>query len=150
MNASDTASEAESIWTQPLSLDGLNELAGGTMAEHLDIRFTEIGPDYLRATMPVDRRTHQPFGLLHGGASVVLAETVGSTAANCCVDAETHYCVGLDINANHLRPVREGRVTGTARPLHRGRTTQVWQIRIRDAAGRLVCASRLTLAVLAR
>lgn len=148
MSTPDTTSETTPIWAQPLSLDRLNDLAADTMAEHLDIRFTEIGPDYLRATMPVDRRTHQPFGLLHGGASVVLAETVGSMAANGCVDPKTHYCVGLDINANHLRPVREGRVTGTARPLHRGRTTQVWQIRIRDAAGRLVCASRLTLAVL--
>lgn len=150
MNPSDADSEATPIWVRPMPLDALNTLAVDTVAEHLDIRFTEVGPDYLCASMPVDRRTHQPFGFLHGGASVVLAETVGSMAANGCINAETHYCVGLDVNANHLRPVREGRVTATARPLHRGRTTQVWQIRIRDAAGRLVCASRLTMAVVER
>lgn len=152
MSTSDSgsASRAEPVWQRTLSLDELNAMGEGNMAEHLDIWFTEIGPDYLRATMPVDHRTHQPFGLLHGGASVVLAETVGSTAANGCVDPETHYCVGIDINANHLRPVREGRVVGTARPLHRGRTTHVWQIHIRDEAGRLVCASRLTMAVIER
>ncbi|MFZ7095049.1 hotdog fold thioesterase [Luteimonas dalianensis] len=114
--------------------------------EPLGIVFTEIGHDFLRATMPVDARTHQPYGLLHGGASVLLAETLGSTAGMLCVD-EGRACVGIEINANHLRGVRSGTVTGTARPLHVGRSTQVWEIRIEDAAGHLVCVSRLTLAV---
>ncbi|MGO1540667.1 MAG: hotdog fold thioesterase [Luteimonas sp.] len=114
--------------------------------EPLGIVFTEIGPDFLRATMPVDARTHQPYGLLHGGASALLAETLGSTAGMLCVD-EGRGCVGIEVNANHLRAVRSGIVTGTARPLHVGRSTQVWEIRIEDAGGRLVCVSRLTLAV---
>ena len=113
----------------------------------LGIRFTEIGPDFVRGTMPVDARTHQPYGLLHGGASVALAETLGSTAAGLCV-AEGEGVVGIEINANHLRGVREGIVIGTARPLHVGRSTQVWEIRIEDEAGQLVCVSRLTLAVI--
>ncbi len=112
----------------------------------LGIVFTELGPDFLRATMPVDARTRQPYGLLHGGASVLLAETLGSSAGNLCVDDDT-MCVGIEINANHLVAVREGLVTGTARPLHIGRRTQVWDIRIEDAAGRLACVARLTLAV---
>ncbi|MEG3192866.1 hotdog fold thioesterase [Lysobacter sp. D1-1-M9] len=116
--------------------------------EPLGIVFTEIGPDFLRATMPVDARTRQPYGLLHGGASVLLAETLGSTGGNLCVP-EGRACVGVEINANHLRAVREGIVTGTARPLHVGGRTQVWEIRIEDAADRLVCISRLTLAVIA-
>ncbi|MDX1549357.1 MAG: hotdog fold thioesterase [Lysobacter spongiicola] len=116
--------------------------------EPLGIRFTEIGPDYLRGTMPVDERTKQPYGLLHGGASVLLAETLGSTAGNLCVP-EGRVCVGLEINANHLRAVRGGSVTGTARPLHVGGRTQVWEIRIEDARGKLACISRLTLAVVA-
>jgi 1,4-dihydroxy-2-naphthoyl-CoA hydrolase len=102
------------------------------------------------ATMPVDRRTHQPFGLLHGGATVALAESLGSSAANCCLDMEVEFAVGLEINANHLRSVRSGLVTGTARPVHIGRRTQVWETRVEDEAGRLVCVSRLTLAVMAR
>jgi 1,4-dihydroxy-2-naphthoyl-CoA hydrolase len=149
MPSSDSANDTgtPSIWQQPLTLDGLNAMAEGNMGAHLGIEFVEIGPDYLRARMPVDARTHQPFGYLHGGASVVLAETVGSTAANCCVDPEQQYCVGMAINANHVRSVRDGHVVGTARPLHRGRSSQVWQIRIRDDAERLVCASRLTMAI---
>lgn len=138
------------IWKRPLTLEALNAMGGGTLVEHLDITFTEVGPDFLRATMPVDRRTHQPFGQLHGGASVALAETLGSTAANACVDPDAHYCVGLEVNANHVRAVRSGQVTGMVRPLHRGRSTQVWEIEIRDEVGRLVCVSRLTMAVLAR
>ncbi len=118
------------------------------MVDHLDIRFTEIGPDYLQATMPVDHRTNQPIGLLHGGASVVLAETLGSVAGVLCVDIRKQYCVGLEVNANHLRGVRSGRVMGTASPIHLGRKTQVWQIGIIDEHGRKVTASRLTLAVL--
>jgi len=132
---------------RPSSLEALNALSAGTAMEPLGIEFTELGPDFLRATMPVDRRTHQPYGLLHGGASVLLAETLGSTAAMLCV-AEGERCVGIEINANHLRAVREGIVTGTARPLHVGRQTQVWEIRIEDEAARLVCVSRLTVAVL--
>ena len=133
---------------RPSSLEALNALSAGTAMEPLGIEFTELGPDFLRATMPVDRRTHQPYGLLHGGASVLLAETLGSTAAMLSV-AEGERCVGIEINANHLRAVREGVVTGTARPLHVGRQTQVWEIRIEDEARRLVCVSRLTVAVLA-
>ena len=133
---------------RPSSLEALNALSAGTAMEPLGIEFTELGPDFLRATMPVDRRTRQPYGLLHGGASVLLAETLGSTAGMLC-GAEGERCVGIEINANHLRAVREGVVTGTARPLHVGRQTQVWEIRIEDEAQRLVCVSRLTVAVLA-
>ena len=132
---------------RPSSLAALNALSANTAMEPLGIEFTELGPDFLCATMPVDRRTHQPYGLLHGGASVLLAETLGSTAAMLCA-AEGARCVGIEINANHLRAVRDGIVTGTARPLHVGRQTQVWDIRIEDAAGRLACVSRLTVAVL--
>jgi 1,4-dihydroxy-2-naphthoyl-CoA hydrolase len=137
-----------SIWYRPYTLDELHDLARGTMTEYLDIRFTELGPDYVRGTMPVDHRTRQPFGLLHGGASVTLAETLGSVAANCCVDSPRFYCVGQEINANHIRSARAGRVTGTARPIHVGRGSHVWEIRIEDEQGRLTCISRLTVAVL--
>ena len=128
------------------TLADLNALSAGTAMEPLGIVFTELGPDFVRATMPVDARTRQPYGLLHGGASVLLAETLGSTAGGLCVDADQGV-VGIEINANHLRGVRDGLVTGTARPLHVGRRTQVWEIRIEDARGRLACVSRLTLAV---
>jgi len=131
------------------TLDQLNELSRNTAIETLGIVFSQIGPDYLRATMPVDRRTHQPYGLLHGGASVLLAETLGSSAGNLCVP-EGRACVGIEINANHLRAVREGHVTGTARALHIGGRTQVWEIRIQDDQGQLACISRLTLAVIVR
>jgi len=131
------------------SLDALNALSEGNAMQPLGIVFTEIGADFLRATMPVDARTKQPYGLLHGGASVLLAETLGSTAGNLCVP-EDRICVGIEINANHLRAVRDGVVTGTARPLHVGRATQVWEIRIEDARGRLACVSRITLAVVDR
>lgn len=129
------------------TIDALNAQSRGTAMEPLGIVFTEVGPDYLRATMPVDARTHQPYGLLHGGASVLLAETLGSTAGMLCVD-EGNGVVGIEINANHLRGVRSGTVTGTVRPVHVGRSTQVWDIRIEDDAGRLVCVSRLTVAVI--
>jgi|SRR5690554_3721659 len=135
-----------SIFRQCLDLASLNALSRGTAIEALGIEFTEIGDDRLVATMPVDARTVQPYGLLHGGASVLLAETLGSSAGNMCV-AEDEVCVGIEINANHVRGVREGRVTGTARALHLGRSTQVWEIRIEDSRGRLACISRLTLAV---
>jgi 1,4-dihydroxy-2-naphthoyl-CoA hydrolase len=136
-----------SIWFRPYTLEELEQQSGGCMVQHLDIRFTEIGPDYIRATMPVDARTWQPFGLLHGGASVTLAETLGSVGANCVVDGSRFFCVGQEINANHLRGVRSGHVTGTARPIHVGARSQVWEIRIENDKGRLACISRLTLAV---
>ena len=118
----------------------------GTIARALGIEFVEVRDDALLARMPVDERTHQPFGLLHGGASVVLAETIGSAAGYCCAE-EGRACVGIEVNANHLRAVRSGHVVATGRPLHLGRRTQVWQIDLRDEADRHVCASRLTLAV---
>ena len=134
-----------SIWYRPYTLEELDRQSRNCMVEHLDIRFTEIGPDYIRATMPADHRTFQPFGLLHGGASMTLAETLGG--ANCCVDTSRFYCVGQEINANHLRSVRGGRVTGTARPIHLGARSQVWEIRIEDEKGKLICISRFTVAV---
>ncbi len=137
-----------SLFRRTITLDALNALSRGTAMEPLGIVFTELGTDYLRGSMPVDARTRQPYGLLHGGASVLLAETLGSTAGGLCVE-EGQGVVGIEINANHLAGVREGRVTGTARPLHVGRSTQVWEIRIEDGRGRLACISRLTLAVIA-
>ncbi|MGA7437614.1 MAG: hotdog fold thioesterase [Luteibacter sp.] len=137
-----------SIWKHPIDLDRINGWSRNTMMEALDIRFTAFGDDWLRGTMPVDHRTQQPFGLLHGGASVVLAETLGSSAALLTLDVEKEIAVGLDINANHIRGVRGGLVTGTAKAVHLGRTTQVWEIRIEEEAGRLVCLSRLTMAVI--
>ncbi len=136
------------IWFRPFTVAELDQQSRDSMSEYLDIRFSEIGSDYLRATMPVDARTWQPFGLLHGGASATLAETLGSVGANCCVDPERYYCVGQELNANHLRSARSGRVTGTARPIHVGKRSQVWDIRIDDDGGRLTCVSRLTLAVI--
>lgn len=118
------------------------------MVEYIGITITELGEDFIRGTMPVDHRTQQPMGLLHGGASAALAETLGSLAANLVVDNQKQYCVGLDINANHIRSARSGIVTGTARPFHLGRTTQVWSIEIVDEQNKLVCVSRLTMAVL--
>ena len=138
-----------SPFRRTITLEALNALSRGTAMEPLGIVFTDIGADYLRGTMPVDARTRQPYGLLHGGASALLAETLGSTAGGLCVD-EGQGVVGIEINANHLAGVRSGLVTGTARPLHVGRSTQVWEIRIEDEGGRLACVSRLTLAVVAR
>lgn len=139
-----------SIWRSPLTLEQLNESTDATLVRHLGILFTEIGEDFIRGTMPVDSRTWQPFGLLHGGASVVLAETLGSTGANLCVDTAQYACVGQEINANHVRSVRGGLVTGTARPLHLGGRTHVWGIDISDENRELICISRLTTAVIAR
>jgi 1,4-dihydroxy-2-naphthoyl-CoA hydrolase len=139
---------AKPLFRGDTTLADLNALSTGTAMEPLGIVFTEIGPDYLRGTMPVDARTLQPYGLLHGGASVLLAETLGSSAGGLCVAAGKGV-VGIEINANHLRGVRDGLVTGTARPLHVGGSTQVWEIRIEDERRRLVCISRLTLAVIA-
>lgn len=138
-----------SVFLAPVDVAALNALSADTVIAQLGIVFTAAGEDWLQATMPVDARTHQPYGILHGGASVVLAETVGSSAGNLCVDTAQHICVGLEINANHVRAKREGMVTATARALHLGRSTQIWDIRIEDEQGRLVCASRLTLAVVA-
>lgn len=135
------------LWKTLPSLEQLNASRRNTLLETLDIRLTEIGDDYVRGTMPVDARTHQPYGLLHGGASVALAETLGSMAAMLCIDTSCQVTVGLDINANHLRAVTSGIVTGTARPLHVGRSTQVWEIRIEEETGKLVCIARLTMAV---
>jgi 1,4-dihydroxy-2-naphthoyl-CoA hydrolase len=138
------------IWKQPVTLEQLNALNPNTMMTAIGIVFSEIGDDYLCATMPVDARTHQPFGLLHGGASAALAETLGSTAGMLVLDPAQSVVVGLEINANHMRGVKSGTVTGTARALHIGRSTQVWEIRIEDEGQRLVCISRLTLAVVPR
>lgn len=138
-----------SIWHAPVSLDDVRKTFGGGLALHLGMQLTAIGDDWLAGTMPVDERTYQPMGLLHGGASVSLAETLGSVAANLCVDFPTVRCVGQEINANHLRSLTSGHVLGTARPVHIGGRTHVWQIEIRDPVERLICISRLTIAVLA-
>lgn len=132
------------------TLEGLQRMSNNTMMEHLGIEYTEVGPDYISARMPVDHRTHQPFGLLHGGASVALAETLGSVAAHLCLDTQKQYAVGLDINANHIKAVRSGWVYGTSKPLHIGGKTQVWEIRISTESGALVCISRITMAILDR
>ncbi|MFL5741401.1 MAG: hotdog fold thioesterase [Flavisolibacter sp.] len=139
-----------SIWFKNFSLQEVRQRGANTMVEHIGIEITELGEDYLKGTMPVDHRTVQPMRILHGGASVALAETLGSLAANLVVDGEKKYCVGLDINANHIRAAKMGKVTGCAKPLHLGGTTQVWSIEITDEQNRLVCISRLTMAVLDR
>lgn len=141
-------SQRPSFASSGVTLDQLNQLSHNTMVGHLGITFTEIGEDYISATLPVDKRTHQPFGLLHGGASVALAETLGSVAASLCVDPDTQYCVGLEINANHVKSIREGFVTGTARPIHIGKRTQVWEIKIISPLEELVSISRITMAVM--
>ncbi len=135
------------IWRNTPTLAQLNA-PSPTLNTHLGIEFIEIGPDFLRARMQVDQRTHQPMGLLHGGASVALAETIGSVGAFLTIDMATQAVVGLEINANHVRGVREGFVIATAKPTHIGRTTQIWEIRITDEADKLVCISRFTVAVL--
>jgi 1,4-dihydroxy-2-naphthoyl-CoA hydrolase len=138
------------IWHTETTVEELQERARNTLVEHIGIRITEIGPDFLRATMPVNSHTHQPYGVLHGGASVALAETLGSLGATLCVDQSKYLCLGQEINANHLRAVSSGVVTGTARPYHLGGRSQVWHIEIRDERERLVCVSRLTMAVVER
>ncbi|POP47228.1 thioesterase [Superficieibacter electus] len=135
------------IWKRAVTLEALNAMGVNNMVGLLDIRFETIADDYLEATMPVDERTHQPFGLLHGGASVVLAETLGSVAGYLCTQGEQKV-VGVEVNANHLRSVRSGRVRGVCKALHTGGRHQVWQIDIMDEQGRLCCSSRLTTAVL--
>ncbi|MEW5959497.1 MAG: hotdog fold thioesterase [Chloroflexota bacterium] len=138
------------IFKAPVDLATLNVLNLNSLAGQVGIEFVEVGDDFLTARMPVDERTRQPFGILHGGASVALAETVGSVAAMLCIDLAQQYALGLDINANHLRPVKSGYVYGTARPVHRGQRTQVWEIKITDEAQNLVCISRLTLIIVDR
>lgn len=134
------------IWKREFTLETLNNTSSNTLMAHLDICYTQFDESSLTASMPVNSNTHQPLGMLHGGASVALAESVGSLAANMCVDKES-FCVGLEINANHIRAVRSGFVYAVASPLHLGATTQVWDIRINDDKQRLVCISRLTVAV---
>jgi 1,4-dihydroxy-2-naphthoyl-CoA hydrolase len=137
-----------SIWQSPQSLEAMNAARDRTMIQHLGIVFSEVGDDFIRATMPVDERTHQPHGMLHGGASVALAETVGSMGAAMCIDRSQYFCVGQEINANHVRSVRRGQVTATARPVHLGGRSQVWAIDIVTDSQDLVCISRLTVAVI--
>ena len=137
-----------SIWKIKPDIDSVNELSQNTMLSAIGIEFTDLGEDYIKATMPVDHRTHQPMGLLHGGASAALAETLGSFASHLVVDSTKFNCVGLEINANHIRPKTEGTVTGIARPIHLGSKTHIWEIKIEDERGKLICISRLTMAVL--
>lgn len=137
------------IWfKKEFSLQKLQAMSAGTLGEHIGIVFTGIGDNYLKATMPVDGRTRQPYGLLHGGASVALAETLGSVASSLVIDTGVFICVGIEINANHIRSVRQGLVTGIATPVHLGSSTHVWDIKIHDERERLVCISRLTVAIL--
>ena len=137
-----------SIWTQPLSIETLTAISANTAVAHLGIEFLEVGDDFISASVPVDARTRQPYGLLHGGVSVVLAETLGSCGAAFAAPPGWR-AVGLDINANHLRGVTSGWVIGTAKPVHIGRTTHVWQIDLRNEAGQMTCVSRITMAMLA-
>jgi 1,4-dihydroxy-2-naphthoyl-CoA hydrolase len=137
-----------SIWFSPVTVAQINALGQNTMGHYLGIEFTDIGEDYLKARMPVDERTRQPYGMLHGGASAVLAETMGSVASALVIDPKQYICVGLEINANHVRGVREDYVFGAVLPLHIGGSTHVWDIRIVDREEKLVCVSRLTVAIL--
>lgn len=140
-----------SIWfNKEFSIEMIKPLGPGTMAEHIGIEWTEVGDDFIKAKMPVDNRTKQPYGLLHGGASCVLAETIGSVASAMVIDHEKFACVGLEINANHIRSANDGWVTATAKPLHLGNNTHVWDVRIHDEAGKMICVSRLTVAVIPR
>lgn len=139
-----------SIWKMPIDFDKLNKRAENTFSEFIGIQFTEIGDDFLKATLAVTHKTKQPLGFINGGVSAALAETLASTAANFCVDQSKAYCVGLDINANHLRPVSEGFVTAVAVPLHLGRKTQVWEIKMTNDEGKLACIARMTMAVVER
>lgn len=146
--SSSSASPSPSFLAKGISIQTLNRLSTNTMVDHLGIEFTEVGDDYLIAKMPVDRRTHQPLGLLHGGASVALAETLGSVAATCCVDMAKQYCVGLEINANHVKSARTGFVFGKTTAIHIGKRTHIWAIEITNELGELVCVSRITMAVI--
>lgn len=136
------------IWKNDLKIEDIGKMQQKSMVDWVGIEFIEVGEDYLKARMPVDRRTIQPFGIMHGGASCVLAETIASVGGHYCIDNEHFFCVGLEINANHIRSVREGYVYGVARPIHLGKTTQVWEIKITNEKEQLVCISRQTLAIL--
>ncbi|STX51106.1 esterase [Legionella busanensis] len=138
------------IWFNPISIEYVNQRNQNTLADFLGIKFIEIGDDFLVATMPANERTKQPLGIIHGGANVVLAETLASVAANSVVDLNKFYCVGLEINANHIRPVSKGIVKGITRPIHIGRTTHVWQIDMYSEEGKRSCVSRMTASVVAR
>lgn len=138
------------IWKNPITIQGLNAITQDTLVSHLGIEFIDFGDDFLKAKMPVDKRTIQPMGLLHGGASVSMAETMGSLASVCCIDFTTHDAVGIEINANHLSSVTSGCVTGTVTPIRIGRTIHVWNIDIRDENGKAICISRLTIAIIAK
>jgi 1,4-dihydroxy-2-naphthoyl-CoA hydrolase len=138
------------IWLQNIDVAFLNQRGIGTMTEYLGIEVVEIGDDFIKATMPVSAKTIQPLGFVHGGANVVLAETVASMAANMVVDINKYYCVGMEINANHIRSVTKGLVTAITRPIHIGRNTQVWTIELFNDAGEITCMSRMTAAVVAR
>lgn len=138
------------IWFTNITPELLNQRSAHTLADFLEIRFTDVGPDSLKATMPANERTKQPLGIVHGGANVVLAETIASTAANAVVNFHTHYCVGLEINANHLRSVKTGLITAVTTPFHLGKSTQVWHIELFDESGTKTCISRMTAAVLSR
>jgi len=136
------------IWHKEYTLEHLHQMNRDTMGETIGIEFTELGEDFVRARLPVDRRTVQPARLLHGGASAALAETLGSVGCFLTIDTQTHTCVGLELNINHIRGEREGYVTGTARPVHLGKTTQIWSIEIVNAAGKPVAVSRITMMIL--
>ncbi len=138
------------IWHGDIDLDFMRDRGKGTMIDHVGIELLEQGDDYLKGRMPVDQRTRQPAGLLHGGASVVLAETLASLAAICCVDRDKHTCVGQEINANHVRSAKDGWVYGVAKPYYIGRGSQVWEVKITDERDKLVCISRVTMAVIGR
>ena len=136
------------VFNQGLTLEQLNQMCANNMLGHLGIEFTGITENSIEARMPVDHRTHQPFGILHGGASVTLAETLGSVAATYCIDNTTQFCVGLEINANHIKSVRDGFVIGCVKPIHIGKKTQIWEIKITTEKDELVCVSRITMAIL--
>ncbi len=136
-----------SIWFSPPKLDQVNQWSQGTMLAHLGIEITEIGDDYIEGTMPADHRTFQPFKLVHGGANVVLAESLGSIGAQLTINPEKFYCVGQEVNANHLRGVRQGTVRGRAQQVYKGKTSQVWEIKLFDERNKMTCISRLTVAV---
>ncbi len=138
------------IWFKQPTKDEAGKMQKGTLMETLDIQITDLGEDYISGSMPVDHRTVQPYGILHGGASVALAETLGSVAAHLVVDSSKYFTVGMEVNANHLRPATKGRVTGTAKPIHIGKSSHVWGIEIKNEEGKMVCISRLTMAIVSR
>ena len=138
------------IWFKEVNAAQADQMRKGTLLESLDIRIIELGDDFIKGDMPVDHRTVQPYGILQGGASVSLAESLGSIGAHLTIDPEKFVCVGMEINANHLRPATKGKVIGTARPIHRGKSSQVWSIEIKDEEGKMVCISRITMAVLSK